>query len=85
MRIVFIRDRLIRDGLQNTPKETRYKEGQEHDCTDDSARYFIGCGDAVELIEQPPLSPPAANEATAQEETISPPLEEEVFNLKKKK
>ena len=57
MKIVFIRPRLIRDGKQNTPAETRYAEGQELDCSEASARYFINCGDAIEKPIEVPESP----------------------------
>ncbi len=84
MRIVFIRDRLIRDGHQNTPQETRYRAEQVLDCSDESARYFIGNGDAVELTEQPSSSELA--DSISSDASVSPmPPEEESFTLRKKK
>lgn len=84
MRIVFIRDRLIKDGHQNTPQETRYRAEQVLDCSDESARYFVGNGDAVELTEQPD-SPERIESASLDSSVSSTSPEEETFTLRKKK
>lgn len=65
MKIQFIRDRLMRDGLQYTPQETRYRDGQILECSYDVGVYFIGCGDAVEMSEPPEPEPAPSDTETA--------------------
>ena len=47
--IVFQRDHVIDDGLQGTPRETRYEKGARHAMSRASARHFTSRGIAVEI------------------------------------
>jgi hypothetical protein len=47
--IVFQRDHVIDDGLQGTPRETRFEKGARHVMSRASARHFTSRGIAVEI------------------------------------
>ncbi|WPY93164.1 hypothetical protein T8T21_08485 [Limimaricola variabilis] len=47
--IVFQRDHVIDDGLQGTPRETRFEKGARHVMSLASARHFTSRGIAVEI------------------------------------
>lgn len=47
--IVFQRDHVIDDGLQGTPRETRFEKGTRHVMSLASARHFTSRGIAIEI------------------------------------
>ncbi len=80
LKVTFLETRIVQDGLEGTPEETRFEKGKAYSLPESSARRWISRGAAMltkdylkqqkqEMAkEKPPSSPPARPGGTSEED-----------------